>query len=51
MLNNNYCINKHTQCNHACQICMLKTLYVKSTVCVYPNDSILFAGHHLWNLI
>ncbi|CDQ74434.1 unnamed protein product [Oncorhynchus mykiss] len=33
IMNNIYCINEHPQCNHVCQICKFKTLYVKSTVC------------------
>ena len=33
MLNNNYCMNKHTQCHCVCKsvshtVCILKTLYV-----------------------
>ena len=34
MWNNNNFINEHAKCNHVCQICKLKTLYVKSIVCV-----------------
>jgi hypothetical protein len=33
MLNNISCTNEHALCNQVCQICKLKALYVKSTVC------------------